>query len=81
MLWQYEETRIFTMEDNEVIAEVLYTNNKDEINIYRVYVNPIARGRGLAAEAMKVAMKYFEEKSLKVTATCSYARSWLEKNR
>ncbi|NLO09929.1 MAG: N-acetyltransferase [Clostridiales bacterium] len=45
------------------------------------YVNPVLRGQGVAGELLKLLAEHLREKGLKATATCSYAVSWLNKNK
>lgn len=81
MNWKYQEKRIYLVDDkDELMAEVTFQHEKDQINIDHVYVNPILRGKGIAGEAMEVVVDYLRKNNLKATATCSYANTWLKKN-
>lgn len=83
MIWNYEEGSIYSINENkEVMAEATFVSTKDnEVNINHTYVNPVLRGQGIAGEMLKVVAEYLREKGLKATATCSYANSWLIKNK
>jgi len=83
MNWKYEDGRIYSLdEQNNLIAEVTYVQKEDgEIDIDEVYVNPEFRGQGIAGKAMEETAEFLRKKGLKTTATCSYANSWLKKNK
>lgn len=83
MNWQYENGRIFSIsEDKELLAEATYEMKQNGVvDINHTYVNPELRGKGVAGEMMEVLAKYFMKHSLKATASCSYANSWLKKHR
>lgn len=51
-----------------------------EVDIEHTYVNPLLRGKGVAGKMMEVVAEYLRKKSLKATATCSYANIWLKKH-
>ena len=82
MEWKYEEGRIFSIDDKgNSISEITYNYKRaGVVNINHVYVRPDSRKSGIAGESMEVLMNYLRKKNLKVTATCSYANSWLRKN-
>ncbi|NLK28776.1 MAG: N-acetyltransferase [Clostridiales bacterium] len=83
MKWNYEEGRIYSInEEKELMAEVTFIDTGDkEVNINHTYVNPVLRGQGVAGKMLKVTAEYLREKGLKATASCSYAHSWLLKNK
>ncbi len=83
MKWQYEDRRIFNVDTTgQLMAELVYSlEDSGEIVIERTFVNPELRGQGIAVQLMETALVYFREKGFKVTATCSYAHSYLQKNR
>ncbi|MGI6485419.1 MAG: N-acetyltransferase [Thermoanaerobacterales bacterium] len=83
MDWKFETGRIYsTDEKGELMAETTFVFKENgEVNIDHTYVNPILRGKGTAGEMMKVVSQYLREKGLKATATCSYANSWLKRNK
>lgn len=83
MNWQYENGRIYSIsEDNELLAETTYEMKENGlVDINHTYVAPELRGKGAASEMMEVVAKYFRKHSHKVTASCSYANSWLKKHR
>lgn len=83
MNWNYEDGRIYAENvENELMAEVTYVPMGDrKVNINHTYVNPALRGQGVAGEMLKLLAEYLRENGLKASATCSYAVSWLNKNK
>jgi len=81
--WKFENGRIYSVdENNELLAETTFEyKDNGEVNIDYTYVNPVLRGKGVAGKMMEVVAEYLRKNSLKATATCSYANSWLKKNR
>ncbi|HQI78412.1 MAG TPA: GNAT family N-acetyltransferase [Petrotogaceae bacterium] len=83
MDWKYEKGRIYSVdENNELLAEATFEFKENgEVDINHTYVNPVLRGQGVAAKMMEVVAQYLKENGLKASASCSYANSWLKKNR
>ena len=83
MNWKFEKERIYSVDENgELMAETtLVFKANGEVDIDHTYVNPILRGKGVAGKMMKVVAEYLSKKSLKATATCSYANTWLKRHR
>lgn len=83
MDWKYEDGRIYSINDKkELMAEVTFVPIGDnEVNINHTFVNPLLRGQGVAGELLQLLAEHLREKGLKATASCSYANSWLEKNK
>lgn len=82
MDFKYEKGRIY-LENTEgiVIAEIEYDEIDNGVyNIYHTYVDDFLRGKGIASQLVKEAVKTIESLGGKVEATCSYAKHWLEKN-
>ena len=82
MEFKIEENRIY-LENNEgkVIAEIEFEkmeNNK--YNIYHTFVDESLRGQGIASKLVKMAVNEIKLKGGEVSATCSYAKAWLEKH-
>jgi predicted GNAT family acetyltransferase len=64
------------------MAEVTFVSTGDnEVNINRTYVNPALRGQGIAGDMLELVAKHLREKGIKATASCSYANTWLKRNR
>ena len=83
MNWIYEEERIYCEDERKnLMAEAILTaKNNGEIDIEHVFVNSSLRGQGIAGKLMEAVAEYLRKNRLKTTATCSYANSWLMKNR
>jgi len=83
MNWIYEEERIYYEDESKnLMAEAILTaTNNGEIDIEHIFVDSSLRGQGIAGKLMEVVAEYLRKKRLKTTATCSYANSWLIKNR
>ncbi len=83
MNYIFEADAIYGKTEDGIIAVKAYYCNKSDgvIDITRVYTNPDFRGQGLAGKLMDVVVDYMRSKNLKAVATCSYASSWLEKNK
>ncbi len=78
-----EDYRIYaTNEKGEVIAEITFEETKKGFfNITHTFVDESLRGQGVAGKLVQKAVDKIESQNGKITATCSYAKSWLEKNR
>ena len=83
MKWQFEETRIYSADENgNILAEATFVyKHNGNVNIDHTYVCPHLRGRGVAGDMMAVVAKHLRSKGLKATATCSYAYLWLKRNK
>ena len=82
MDWKYEKERIYSVDEKgELLAETTFFQKENgETDIDHTYVNPILRGQGIADKMMVVVAEYFRKQGLKVTASCSYAHIWLDRN-
>ncbi|MCZ7609468.1 MAG: N-acetyltransferase [Ignavibacterium sp.] len=58
----------------------LYAEDKGTIDLYSTYTPPQLRGKGLAADVVKAALEYAEEKNLKVIPTCWYVRKYVDEH-
>ena len=77
-----EEGRIYLEDKNgKVIAEITYEDMKDgTYNINHTFVDESLRGQGIAQKLVEEAIKEIKNKNGKITATCTYAKRYLEKN-
>lgn len=67
--------------DNKVLAEIDYEKQENNVyNIYHTFVDESLRGQGIASKLVEQAVNDIKNKGGKATATCSYAKKWLEKN-
>jgi predicted GNAT family acetyltransferase len=82
MNWKFEDKRIYSIDEKgELMAETTFVFKENgEVNIDHTYVNPVLRGQGIAGKMMKVVAEYLRGKVLKVTASCSYAKTWLKRH-
>ena len=69
---------VLSVEGNEVY--VLYTEDKETVELYSTYTPPQLRGKGLASVVVKAALEYAREKKLKVVPACWYVRKFIEEN-
>ena len=83
MEFQFTEGRIYNLDERQdLMAQVTYVVRAgNEVDIDHTFVNPALRGQGIGNVMMEATARYFREKGLKTTASCSYANSWLQKNR
>ncbi len=69
---------VLSVEGNEVY--VLYTEDKETVELYSTYTPPQLRGKGLASVVVKAALEYAKGKKLKVVPACWYVRKFIEEN-
>lgn len=69
---------IISIDDKE--AYVDYYIEKQKMNLYHTYTHPDLRGKGLAAQVVKAALKFAKKNNLKVIPACSYVQSFIAKN-
>ncbi len=71
--------------DNEtgrILAEVTFPETSQGVyNIDHTFVSETMRGSGLAGKLVSAAVDSIHEQGGIVTATCPYARQWMEKNK
>ncbi|MBR3512757.1 MAG: N-acetyltransferase [Clostridia bacterium] len=76
-----EENRIYLEKEGKLLAEITY--NKEDENTYVIdhtFVDELLRGQGIASKLVEKAVEEIKKKNGIVKATCSYAKSWLEKH-
>ena len=76
-----EENRIYLEKEGKLLAEITYS--KEDENTYVIdhtFVDESLRGQGIASKLVEKAVEEIKKKNGKVKATCSYAKSWLEKH-
>ena len=85
MLQNYitEENRIYLPDENwNILAEVTFEKINDEIyNIDHTFVASSLRWQGIANKLVENAVDYIHSKWYEASATCSYAKKWLNKNK
>lgn len=60
-------------------AYLLYEETDSEICVVKTFVDPQYRGKGLAKKLMEKFMEETKSSKKQLTATCSYAKSYLLK--
>jgi predicted GNAT family acetyltransferase len=74
-----EEKRfVIYAEGKEVYVE--FDMNDGKMDLDHTYTHPDLRGRGLAAQVVGAALEYAKENNFRVVPTCSYVRSFINKN-
>ena len=64
-----------------VLAEILFPTIKENVyNITHTYVDDSLRGQGIARKLVEQVIEIAHENNYKITAVCSYARSYFAKN-
>lgn len=67
-------------EDN-YLAEITFSNKGDKvISIDRTYVADELRGQRIAQQLVQRVIDFAREEDLKIIPTCSYAKTFFEKN-
>lgn len=77
-----ENERVYTCgADGKIIAEITFPETeKGVFCIDHTFVDDSLRGQGIAGKLVELAVGKITEQQGKVTASCSYAKRWLEKN-
>lgn len=77
-----EDGNIYYENDGIIIGKVTFSKiDKNTYNINHTFVDEKYRGKGIASKLVEEAFKYIKDKGCNVTASCSYAKDWLEKNK
>jgi uncharacterized protein len=77
-----KEAQKFYLVNEGKESYVLYRMQKNNImNIFRTYVPPEKRNKGLAGKVVKAALDYARENNLKVIPACSYTEYFISKNK
>ena len=78
-----EENRIYLPDENwNILAEIDFEKiDEKTYNISYTFVDDSMRWQGIGSELVEKAITYLTAKWYKVTATCSYSKDWLEKNK
>lgn len=76
-----KENKIIYEIDGKEIGVVEYEEiNKTTVDIYHTYVDPEYQGRHIASDLMEKLFKKLKKENKKATASCSYAKHWMEKH-
>lgn len=78
---QLKENQYFLLgENDEILAEIDFPMIKEGvIEITHTIVSPSLQGQGIARKLVEKVLEIAKEKGYQVTASCSYARHYLEK--
>lgn len=69
---------LMDVDGNEVY--VLYSEDKETLDLYSTYTPPQLRGKGLAEKVVLAAFEYAKSKNLRVIPSCWYVRKFLDKH-
>lgn len=68
-------------ENGNIIASILFIEKeKGVFDITKTFVHESLRGQGIAALLVEEAIREIRSRNGKITASCSYAKKYLEKN-
>ena len=82
MEFQYEEHRIYLEDEHGgLLAEITFPQVGDEVIIDHTFVSDQLRGQGVASQLMQAAMDIIQKNGWRFSASCTYAKSWLEKHK
>ena len=73
------KNRFETWIENQ-LSKLDYLLDEDTIVMTHVGVYPEHRGQGVAGKLVEVALKYAEEKSLRVIPMCPYVAAYIRRN-
>lgn len=77
----FEDKYLLVDEKEEILAEIDFPLvNDGVIEITHTIVSPSLQGQGIAKKLVEKVLEIAKEKGYKVTASCSYAKHYLEKN-
>ena len=77
----FEDKYLLVNEKEEILAEIDFPLvNDGVIEITHTIVSPSLQGQGIAKKLVEKVLEIAKEKGYKVTASCSYAKRYLEKN-
>lgn len=76
-----EENRIICVEEEKQVGEVCFPETEKGVyDINHTFVDSSMQGKGVAAQLVALAIEEIKRKGGKVTASCSYAKRYMEKN-
>lgn len=81
MNFQYENERIYAVDNDVLLAEINFPHrDANRVNITHVFVDQSLRGKGVASHLMELAYSFLKGKGLKIIAKCPYAIEWFKKH-
>lgn len=76
-----ESNRIICLENGEQAGEVTFPEiSAGVFDINHTFVDKSMQGKGIAAELVRRAIEEIRSRGGKLTASCSYAKKYIEKN-
>ncbi len=83
MNYQYSKEKIWLEDEaGKTIAYVEFPEvEPGVVDVAHTVVDPVLRGKGIAAELMVETAKALQEDGRKARLSCSYAVKWFDKNR
>ncbi len=82
MKYKVHENKISYTDKNEnELARIIFTETKSgAYDISSTFVDDSLRGQGIAGKLVEMAVKEISRRGGEVTASCSYAKKWIDKN-
>ena len=82
MKFSHTPTRIYSIAENGALqAEITFPMvSKGVYCTNHTFVDDSLRGQGIASALVQAAVEQIHEMGGQVTATCSYARDWLQRH-
>lgn len=68
------------MENGQKLGELTYRLSNNVVNFNHTYVNPIARGRGVARQLVDAGAEFVQDSGYKAKGDCSYADKVLKES-
>jgi predicted GNAT family acetyltransferase len=76
-----EENRIICMEEQRQVGEICFPETENGVyDINHTFVDSSMQGKGIAGQLVALAIEEIKRKGGKITASCSYAKRYMEKN-
>ena len=76
-----ESNRIICLENGGQVGEVTFPETEAGVfDINHTFVDKSMQGKGIAAELVRRAIDEIKSRGGKITASCSYAQKYIEKN-
>ena len=80
MKYEVLDNKIIYKENNEILAEITFIEKEHGVfDINHTFVDESLRGKGIASKLVEEAVKEIETRNGKIQATCSYAKTWIER--
>jgi len=70
---QANQKRFIAMENGKKLGELTYTLNNGVVNFNHTFVDPAARGLGVARQLVDAGAKFVQDSGYKAKGSCSYA--------